>query len=135
MPTNVQEKLVGGFVRFLETGDDDAGVLATDVFADLNVPHWRYQIQGIDAVSDMIRSGSPGGASITLGRCAATATGFVIEAQEQQDDHIGPGTVYRTLWLVDTDGDRITELVVYCTGEWDQDTQARHAAEAPMIRP
>jgi hypothetical protein len=30
---------------------------------------------------------------------------------------------------------RIAEVTVYCTGEWDDELRARHAAEAPMIRP
>ena len=30
---------------------------------------------------------------------------------------------------------RITEAVVYCNGGWDADLRARHAAEAPMLRP
>jgi hypothetical protein len=29
---------------------------------------------------------------------------------------------------------RIAEITVYCTGEWDDELRARHAAEAPMIR-
>ena len=30
---------------------------------------------------------------------------------------------------------RISHVVVYCTGGWDEATRVRHAAEAPMLRP
>jgi hypothetical protein len=48
---------------------------------------------------------------------------------------VGPGTIYRSTSIVKAEGGAITEVVMYCTGAWNQDTQARQAAEAPMIRP
>ena len=30
---------------------------------------------------------------------------------------------------------QIAELVVYCTGDWDQARQAEHAASVTLIRP
>ena len=33
-----------------------------------------------------------------------------------------------------TDG-RISAVTTYCNGGWDDELRARHAAEAPMIRP
>lgn len=126
--------LVDTFIRFLETGEDPDGVLHPDVFVDLNVPHWRYQIQGAKGLAQQLKSDSPNGASITKGRYATTPTGFVVEARYRQNDHVGPDTIYRTMWLAEVDAGHITELVLYCSGEWDAQTQARHAAEAPMIR-
>ena len=32
-------------------------------------------------------------------------------------------------------GGRIAELAVYCTGDWDEPTQQRHAAEVQLARP
>lgn len=134
MTVTTNEVLVEGFVRFLETAEDTDGVLDSDVFVDLNVPHWRYQLQGARALAEQLRQDSPNGSAITVGRRAATPTGFVVECAYRQDDHVGVGTVYRTMWLVEVANGRIAEVVLYCTGEWDAETQKRQAAEAPMIR-
>jgi len=32
-------------------------------------------------------------------------------------------------------GGQISALTVYCSGDWDTELRARHAAEAPIIRP
>ena len=37
--------------------------------------------------------------------------------------------------LCEVRGGRITEVVGYCSGEWGEELRARHAVEAPMIRP
>ncbi len=41
----------------------------------------------------------------------------------------------RRLWLCEVRDGRITEVVGYCTGEWNPELRARHAAKAPMLRP
>ena len=41
----------------------------------------------------------------------------------------------RRLWLCEVRDGRITEVVGYCSGEWDEALRARHAIEAPMVRP
>ena len=43
--------------------------------------------------------------------------------------------VARRLWLCEVRDGRITEVVGYCNGGWDEELRARHAAEAPMLRP
>ena len=43
--------------------------------------------------------------------------------------------VARRLWLCEVRDGRITEVVGYCNGGWDDELRARHAAEAPMLRP
>jgi ketosteroid isomerase-like protein len=66
-------------------------------------------------------------------RVVATATGFVLEHEE-----IARGRtveVARRLWLCEVRDGRITEAVGYCNGGWDDELRARHAAEAPMLRP
>jgi len=41
----------------------------------------------------------------------------------------------RRLWLCTVRDGRITEAIGYCSGEWDAELRARHALEAPMVRP
>jgi len=128
------DTLIERFVRFLETADDTDGLIDPGVFVDLNVPHWRFQLQGADVLSRQLKNDAPNGAKVSIGRRLVTPSAFVVEAEYVQDDHVGDGTLYRTLWLARLEGGRINELVLYCTGEWDEATQLRQAGEAPMIR-
>ena len=43
--------------------------------------------------------------------------------------------VARRLFLCEVRDGRIAEVVGYCNGGWDDELRARHAAEAPMLRP
>ena len=66
-------------------------------------------------------------------RVVPTATGFVLEHEET---HLGESRlVARRLWLCEVRDGRITEVLGYCNGGWDDELRARHAAEAPMLRP
>jgi ketosteroid isomerase-like protein len=73
-------------------------------------------------------------------RTVPTATGFVAEHEERQVTGAGAedgGEVYsaRRMWLCEVRDGRITDVVGYCSGEWDGALRARHAIEAPMVRP
>jgi hypothetical protein len=65
-------------------------------------------------------------------RVVPTDSGFVMEHEETSHD---TGETARRLWLCDVVDGRITEVVGYCNGGWDDELRARHAAEAPMLRP
>ena len=41
----------------------------------------------------------------------------------------------RRLVLCEVRDGRIAEVLVYCNGSWDAALRARHAVEAPMLRP
>jgi hypothetical protein len=43
--------------------------------------------------------------------------------------------VARRLWLCDVRDGRIAAVGGYGNGGWDDELRARHAAEAPMLRP
>ena len=64
----------------------------------------------------------------------ATERGFVAEHEEHQEID-GEDRTARRLWLCETADGRIVEAVGFCTGEWDEELRARHAVEAPMLRP
>jgi hypothetical protein len=73
---------------------------------------------------------SDGRSQARILRVVPTATGFVMEHEE-----ISTGEVARRLILCDVRDGRITDVVVYCNGGWDDELRARHADEAPMLRP
>ncbi|HEY7438788.1 MAG TPA: hypothetical protein VIC35_05275 [Acidimicrobiia bacterium] len=111
---------------------DDA--LAADVFFDLNMPVWRMQLQGAAAFAEQLRQINDGDVWIDVLRTVPTAHGFVTEHEEHQSVN-GRDLTARRLWLCRVGDRAIVEAVGYCSGEWDEELRARHAAEAPMIRP
>jgi ketosteroid isomerase-like protein len=119
-----------GCFETLHAGED---VFAEDVFADLHPPFWRFQLQGRAAFAAQLRAICEGEPSSRILRVVPTATGFVMEHEETQR---GERTeVARRLWLCEVRDGRITEVTGYCNGGWDDALRARHAAEAPMLRP
>lgn len=112
----------------------DAGDLfSADALFDLNMPVWRFQLRGGEAFASQLESINQGAARVEIERTVPTVTGFVTEQVEYQD--LGDEEVWaRRLWLCEVEDGRITEVVGYCSGEWDDELATRHAAEAPMIR-
>ena len=118
--------------RTAEMGD----VLTDDVFLDGNPPLWRFQLQGIEAFAEWYKSYAPNGMDeVTVVRTVPTATGFVAELSERVREDDGKDITGREIVLCTVRDGRISELTVYCTGDWDEELRARHAAEAPMLRP
>jgi hypothetical protein len=124
--------LVAEFVRFLETGEMEPDLFAADVFFDMNVPSWRYQIRGHEAAKGLFHSEEP--VRMHVGAVSSTATGFVVET-DYETVEAGARLYYRSLSLIAVQAGQITEVVHYCTGPWDAATRARQAHEAPMLRP
>jgi hypothetical protein len=127
------ERLSTAFNRTFETLEAEDGVFADDVFFDLLPPFWRFQLQGADVVLAQLRAISQGPSTARLVRVVPTATGFAMEHEETQR---GPKVeVARRLWLCDVHDGLITQATGYCNGGWDDELRARHAVEAPMLRP
>jgi hypothetical protein len=124
------ERLATALNRCFETFTADPDVFTADVFCDLFPPFWRFQLQGPDTLLTQLRAIAHGPSTVRLLRLAPTATGFVLEHEETQGDELA-----RRLLLCEVSDGRISEVVVYCNGEWDPALRARHAAEAPMLRP
>jgi hypothetical protein len=128
------ERLAVGFNHSFETCEDTDEVLSTDVFFDLYPPFWRFQLQGRDAIQEQLRTISQG-CEVTsrILRVVPTAQGFLMEHEETQQ---GERTeVARKLWHCVVRNGQIVEATCYCNGGWDDDLRARHATEAPMLRP
>lgn len=122
------------FVAFLETGATD-GLFAPDVFADITLPHWRVQLAGAEEViAGKTRLHPPGGRT-RVEKILAGDDGYAIKVEERWED--ADGRWYcREAFLCDLDDEgRITELNVYCTGDWDEAAVAQHAEAVTLLRP
>jgi hypothetical protein len=127
------ERLSTEFNRCFESLDAPEDLFAPDAFFDLLPPLWRFQLEGRAAFVARLRAIAEGEISSRVLRVVPTASGFVMEQEETQR---GVTTeVARRLWLCEVRGGRITDVTGYCNGGWDDDLRARHAAEAPMLRP
>lgn len=109
-------------------------VLTEDVFLDGNPPLWRFQVEGRDNFDAWIQSFMPNGADTTVVRTIPTVTGFVTEFIGRHEDG-GQEITDRKILLAEVLAGRIAELTVYCSGDWNAELRARHATEAPLIRP
>ena len=127
------ERLSAAFNRCFETLDAGDDVFAPDAFFDLLPPMWRFQLQGPDAFAAQLRAICEGEPSARVLRVVPTATGFVMEHEETQRG--AKVEVARRLWLCEIRDGRITDVVGYCNGGWDDELRARHEAEAPLLRP
>ncbi len=124
-----RDALALGLAETIASGKVRPGVFADNVFFDMNVPEWRYQLQGVDTLANALAADiTPG--SIESVRIVPTLSGFVLELATREPKHTS-----RQLYLVETRGGLISEVTMYCTGDWDAQTEARQRAEAPMIRP
>ena len=128
------ERLSRRFNEVFETFDAGEDIFSADVFFDLNMPIWRFQLQGPGAFASQLKQIARGDVRIDVLRTVPTLSGFVTEHEEHQ---LVDGEEYtaRRLWLCEVRDGRIVEVVGYCSGEWDEALRARHAVEAPMIRP
>jgi ketosteroid isomerase-like protein len=130
------ERLSRGFhdtFRNLAAAND---VFVADVFFDLNMPVWRFQLQGRDRWEAQLRKLAEGGEEVRIDvlRTVPTVSGFVTEHEEHQTVR-GQELSARRLWLCEVRDGLITDVVGYCSGEWDEELRTRHAVEAPLIRP
>lgn len=129
----VQES-VDRFVAFLETGATD-GLFAPDVFADITLPHWRVQAQGAPEVIATKTGFHPPAGRTRVEKVLAGDGGYTIKVEERWEDG-GQEWYCREAFLCDLDEEgRITELSVYCTGDWDEAVVARHAEAVTLMRP
>jgi hypothetical protein len=123
--------------RFAEVFADPESaveVVSADAFFDLNMPVWRFQLEGAEMFGAQLRALTRGPTTVDVLRTVTTASGFVTEHEEHQFVD-GDELTARRLWLCEVAGGRITQAIGYCSGEWDDQLRARHAREAPMLRP
>ena len=125
----LSERLADVF-RTAEIGD----VFTDDLFLDGHPPFWRFQLEGRDTFAAWLQGYSPDGSQITVVRAVPTATGFVTE---MVGEHLEDGAVMtdRKILLCEVRERRISDLTIFCSGDWDSELRSRHAAETTLIRP
>jgi len=125
---------VACFVRFLETNDAPDGLFAPDIFSDITLPTWRLQADSAEGLVAIRRTGHPVTGEVHVTRVEPTPRGFTMEVEERWVD-AGQHWYCREMFRADVAGATITELAVYCTGDWDERQQRAHAAEVVLVRP
>ena len=117
----------------LETGDWDglADVYASGALLDANVPQWRFQRRGVEAIAAQYRDWYPERVRLVEWTPTAAAFGAVVE-QAEWTVVGGEETYTRSIHVLRVDGGRIARHVLYCTGRWDKATVERHSREAPF---
>src|SRR5688500_7436788 len=115
----LSERLADVF-RTAEVGD----VFTEDLFLDGHPPLWRFQLEGLDVFAAWLKGYSPDGSEITVVRTVPTVSGFVTE---MVGEHLEDGAVMtdRKILLCEVRGGRISELTIYCSGDWDEEVRSR----------
>ena len=79
------EQLSSRFANVFETFN--AGDLfSPDAFFDLNMPVWRFQVEWPEAFASQLKSIAEGPVQLNILRTVPTASGFVTEHEEHQDE-------------------------------------------------
>jgi hypothetical protein len=133
-PPHTTPPVVTKLVHWFETGHVPDGLFTDDVFCDLTVPTWRLQAQGPDGVPALRRAGHPAPGRVPRLRYDPTPTGFVLEWEEQWDEH-GDHWYCREMLRADVVDGAISSFSIYCTGDWSTAHRARHADEVTLLRP
>ena len=131
--TTLADRLVGAL-----RDADWAGLTATyapDVLLDMNLPMWRFQVQGREAASQyfgeqIARFVNLRSTQLRVHRADDT---LVVE-EEMRFDGDGGEHLWRAVELFRLDGEHVAEHTQYCTGVWAPADIARQADEAPMVR-
>jgi hypothetical protein len=121
-------------VTWLETGVRPEGMFAEDVFTDLTVPHWRLQAEGVDGSFRIREDNHPQLGTVRVEALDRTSRGFLIQFEERWEAEGQQWYCREMIHCVVTDG-WISELVIYCTGDWDEALQRQHAEQVRLTRP
>lgn len=127
-------ELADRLVRWLHAGDRPIDLFTDDVFADLSLPYWRVQGRGVDTIFGIREAGHPYPGAVRVEALDRTSRGFLIQFEERWIAEAQQWYCRELIHCVITD-DRISELSVYCTGDWDEAVQQRHAEEVTLLRP
>jgi len=134
MTTPSAPAVVAKLIQYLETGSAPDGLFAPDLFCDLTVPQWRLQAASAADAIALRASSHPWPGQVRVERVETTANGFTIEFEERWDNEDQRWYCRETI-RADVGDDTITEMSVYCTGDWDDAQQKAHAAAVQLIRP
>jgi hypothetical protein len=125
----LSERLAEVF-RTADVGD----VFTDDLFLDGHPPFWRFQLQGVDTFASWLAGYCKHDGETTVVRTVPTESGFVTEFTGSHDEN-GERMTDRKILLCDVRDGRISEMTIYCSGDWDAKLRRRHAAETTIPRP
>lgn len=131
---SVVEDLSNKFVSFLETLIMPDGLFAEGAFADLSLPQWRLQAQGAEGMIDLRTRGHNFTGDVAHWRSEATESGFVIEFDETWANE-GQQWYCREMAWAKVDDGLISDISIYCTGDWDEAVQVEHGRTVTLLRP
>lgn len=120
------------FVAYLETGVADEQLFTEDVFCDFSPPQWRLQARGREGVLAIRRQGHPTPGTVPRWSAQPTPDGFVMEVEERWSDEKGDWYCREAIFA-QVQGRSIRRLSVYCTGDWNAERQAAHAAQVRLL--
>ena len=121
-------------VTWLETGVRPDGMFAHNVFADLTVPHWRLQAEGVDGAFRLREDNHPELGEVRVEALDRTSRGFLLQFEERWEAEGQQWYCRELIHCIVTDG-WISEMAIYCTGDWDEAVQGQHAEQVRLIRP
>ncbi len=125
--------LAARLIDFLETGEAAPGLFAPDLFTDFTMPLWRLQAGTAEGAVALRLAGHPVSGRVPTSRLDVTETGFVLEVEEvwqDAEDH----WYCRELLRADVTDGSISQLSVYCTGDWSSARVAEHRAAVELVR-
>jgi hypothetical protein len=92
------------------------------------------QAQGSDATFHLREDEHPFQGEIRIEALDGTSRGFLIQFEERWKADGQRWYCRELIHCVVTDG-WISELVIYCTGDWDEALQRQHAEQVRLTRP
>jgi hypothetical protein len=72
---------------------------------------------------------------VRVERLDPTPRGWAMQFEERWTDGDGAAWYCREMVRADVTDGLITDVAVYCCGDWDEATVRRHAAEVALLRP
>lgn len=127
-------ELADALVRWFETGARTPGLFSAEVLTDLTVPQWRLQTTGEEGTYRLRERQHPYPGTVRVERLESTEHGLLLQFEERWTDGGRHWYCRELLYATITEG-AISELVVYCTGDWDEAQQQRHAREVTLVKP
>lgn len=110
-----------------------APLFAPDVILDANVPDWRFQLQGRDALVSLLADDEFAPEyRLTGWRATPTVVGAAVEIE---CEFLAEGETRRSREMHVLRGGEggVVRHTLYCTGIWHADVIERQAREAPMV--
>lgn len=119
---------------FLETNRVSPGLFTEDVVLDMNVPLWRYQLQGARSVAAQLEQDAPHQRVLEEYQVTPTPDGFVARWAWRTNPGPGYDSHYsRGVVLATVRGGLISRIAVHCSGDWTPANEEQQRREAPMV--